>query len=198
MIQTWLKGVALFVAVGVAGCVGASPGESPSTGTGGSTVSTLCADPGMTPGGRFEKGPISTGTGGGFSMQPTFGPTMKAAVPPPAISGGTLRILPDGHTAVAADPDRDQVYVVDLTKRAVTATFKLSPGDEPGRVVIDGVGRAHVALRRGGALVSFDPRLSPSGQTLLRRLERVVSIPSQDRARGLSRGDFPMVSLDPG
>ena len=94
---------------------------------------------------------------------------MKAAVPPPAISGGTLRILPDGHTAVAADPDRDQVYVVDLTKRVVTATFKLSPGDEPGRVVIDGVGRAHVALRRGGALVSFDPRLSPSGQTLLRR-----------------------------
>ena len=94
---------------------------------------------------------------------------MKATVPPPAISGGTLRILPDGHTAVAADPDRDQVYVVDLTKRVVTATFKLSPGDEPGRVVIDGVGRAHVALRRGGALVSFDPRLAPSGQTLLRR-----------------------------
>ena len=102
-------------------------------------------------------------------MQPTFGPTIKATVPPPAISGGTLRILPDGHTAVAADPDRDQVYVVDLTKRVVTATFKLSPGDEPGRVVIDGVGRAHVALRRGGALVSFDPRLAPSGQTLLRR-----------------------------
>ena len=69
---------------------------------------------------------------------------------------------------MAADPDRDQVYVVDLTKRVVTATFKLSPGDEPGRVVIDGVGRApwryNVAARR-----QLDPRLAPSGQTLLRR-----------------------------
>jgi hypothetical protein len=32
----------------------------------------------------------------------------------------------------------------------------LTPGDEPGRVVEDGAGRAHVALRRGGAVVSID------------------------------------------
>ena len=38
---------------------------------------------------------------------------------------------------MAADPDRDQVYVVDLAKRAVTSTIQLSPGDEPGRVVAD-------------------------------------------------------------
>src|SRR3954454_23417165 len=119
MIQTWLKGVALLVAVGVAGCVGPHEGAISNTGTGGSTVSTLCSDPGNTGQGTFEGGPtrISTGTGGGSSMQPPFGPTLRATEPPPAISVGTLRILPDGHTAVAADPDRDQVYVVDLTKR---------------------------------------------------------------------------------
>jgi hypothetical protein len=32
----------------------------------------------------------------------------------------------------------------------------LTPGDEPGRVVEDAAGRAHVALRRGGAIVSID------------------------------------------
>ena len=47
----------------------------------------------------------------------SIGSTVAAAVPPPAISGGTLRILADGHTAVAADPDRDQVYIVDLVEQ---------------------------------------------------------------------------------
>ena len=32
----------------------------------------------------------------------------------------------------------------------------LTPGDEPGRVVEDAAGHAHVALRRGGAVVSID------------------------------------------
>ena len=44
---------------------------------------------------------------------------VTAAVAPPAISGGTLRVLSDGRTAVAADPDRDRVYVVDLSARTV-------------------------------------------------------------------------------
>ena len=42
----------------------------------------------------------------------------------------------------------------------------LSAGDEPGRVVVDAAGRAHVALRRGGALVSID---TVSGTLLQRR-----------------------------
>src|SRR3954471_16159951 len=46
--------------------------------------------------------------------QPTFGPTVSAATPPPALSGGTLLMLKDGHSAFAADPDRDQVYFIDL------------------------------------------------------------------------------------
>ena len=47
------------------------------------------------------------------------------------------------------------------TSRATTVAAAgpsaLNAGDEPGRVVEDGAGRVHVALRRGGALVSIDP-----------------------------------------
>jgi DNA-binding beta-propeller fold protein YncE len=88
---------------------------------------------------------------------PRVGGLKMAADAPPAISGGTLKVLRDGKTAVAADPDRDRVYVVDLAKRAVTATIKLNKGDEPGRVIADAAGRIHVALRHGGALVTIDP-----------------------------------------
>ena len=48
------------------------------------------------------------------------------------------------------------MYIVDLTTKSVRATISLNPGDEPGRVVADAAGRAHVALRHGGALVSID------------------------------------------
>ncbi|MDI1483894.1 c-type cytochrome [Polyangium sp. y55x31] len=79
-----------------------------------------------------------------------------AAVSPPAISGGTLAIAGDGRTAVAADPDRDMVWIVDLEAGALKAKVALEEGDEPGRVAIDGQGRAHVALRSGGAVASID------------------------------------------
>ena len=42
------------------------------------------------------------------------------------------------------------------TTKSVRATISLNAGDEPGRVVADAAGRAHVALRHGGALVSID------------------------------------------
>ena len=80
----------------------------------------------------------------------------QAATPVPPLSGGTLLALADGVTAVAADPERDQVYFVDLTTNALRATVKLNPGDEPGRAIADDAGRVHVALRGGGAVVSID------------------------------------------
>jgi hypothetical protein len=95
------------------------------------------------------------GMASGFA--PRVGATHTQAEAPPAISGGTLLILADGKTAVAADPDRDRVYVVDLSKRVVTSTIALQHGDEPGRLIADGSGHVHVALRRGGALVSISP-----------------------------------------
>jgi hypothetical protein len=96
---------------------------------------------------------------------PQVGSTVTRAVAPPAVSGGTLAVLHDGNTAVASDPDRDLVYIVDLAHRVVSATVTLQPGDEPGRVAEDGAGRVHVALRRGGALVT----ISSSGLITARR-----------------------------
>ncbi|WP_437484981.1 cytochrome-c peroxidase [Sorangium sp. So ce1014] len=76
-------------------------------------------------------------------------------VPPPAISGGTLLIARDGRTAVAADADRDRVWIVDLDGDEVAAVA-LERGDEPGRLVEDASGRVHVALRRAGAVATLD------------------------------------------
>jgi hypothetical protein len=116
--------------------------------------------------------------------------------PPPPISGGTLLVLADGRTAVASDPDRDAVYVVDVPSASLTYTLSFEPPgfdhapakpgtrrhDEPGRLVEDGLGRvhaalrcrvhaalrcrvhaalrwrAHAALRSGGALATIDPK----------------------------------------
>jgi hypothetical protein len=91
------------------------------------------------------------------SNQPDFGQTAIASVPPPPISGGTLLATRDGIHAIAADPERDGVYVVNLVTHAVDFTVALKAGDEPGRVVEDGAGRIHVALRSGGALATIDP-----------------------------------------
>jgi mono/diheme cytochrome c family protein/DNA-binding beta-propeller fold protein YncE len=84
------------------------------------------------------------------------GSVAVAAEPPPAISGGTLAVSKSGVRAVAADPDRDRVWIVDLAAQKLTAEIALQKGDEPGRVVEDGAGRFHVALRRGGAIVTVD------------------------------------------
>jgi mono/diheme cytochrome c family protein len=140
--------------------VGGNDGGVP-TGTAGTQAST----------GRAGTGVISCSSGGtavdggvpmptpsrGPLYQPNAGALVTAASAPPAVSGGTLRVLSNGQTAVAADPDRDRVYVVDLSMRAVSATVTLQAGDEPGRVIEDAAGRVHVALRHGGALVTFDP-----------------------------------------
>jgi hypothetical protein len=97
---------------------------------------------------------------------PTFGPTITATTPPPPISGGTLIGLQTGSIAVASDPDRDALYIVDTSGAALLKTIVLQAGDEPGRLVEDGAGRVHVALRSGGALVTVDPT---SGTLLARR-----------------------------
>ena len=159
-----------------AGCTSSVSSEPPTEPTGIAGASVGFASPpaqcaagstGMTTGTGEGIGPsLPVGVAFGGSFQPQVGTTHTATVAPPAISGGTLRILADGKTAVAADPDRDRVYVVDLPSRAVTATVTLQPGDEPGRVTVDAAGRVHVALRHGGALVTFQPS---TGAILSRR-----------------------------
>ena len=126
-------------------------------------ASGACAKPGSGP----MSSPSDFGAGSAFpSNQLFFDTSTTAADPPPAISGGTLAILPDGVTAVAADPDRDSIAVVNLSTSTLTASIALQPHDEPGRLVADAAGHVHVILRRGGALVTVDP---VAGTILARR-----------------------------
>ena len=81
-------------------------------------------------------------------------PIHVSAKPPAAISGGTL-LVTSLDIAVAADPDRDLVWLVDLRSNSVSQVT-LNEGDEPGRVIEDGEGRVHVALRRGGGVATID------------------------------------------
>jgi hypothetical protein len=78
--------------------------------------------------------------------------TLPKSVPP--ISGATLAVAADGSIAVAADPDRDLAYVVDLITDNVQVVT-LPPGSEPGRVVLDDQGHAHVALRQTGQIAQI-------------------------------------------
>jgi mono/diheme cytochrome c family protein len=82
-------------------------------------------------------------------------PIQQALETPPAISGGTLAVSPDGRFAVAADPDRNRVSLIDLISNEVRHVA-LQSGDEPGRVVVDGAGRAYVGLRRAGDVAIID------------------------------------------
>lgn len=95
----------------------------------------------------IQPGPGVSGVPGGST-----GISASYSVP---ISGGTLTIAKDGTTAVAADPDRDRVWLVHLDTGSVTEVV-LQQGDEPGRSAVDDGGRVHVALRRGGAVVSIE------------------------------------------
>ena len=94
-------------------------------------------------------GPSGVGLQGG--MKPNFGETVIAAVPPPPISGGTLSLSSDGRLAVAADPDRDQVYFVDIETQALVRTVRLPERSEPGRVTISSES-VYVVLRGSGQI----------------------------------------------
>src|SRR3954468_16738680 len=72
------------------------------------------------------------------------------------ITGGTMLVSRDGTPAVVADPDRDRIVQVDLGTEKIISDTPLDAGDEPGRLVEDSTGVVHVALRRGGAVVSID------------------------------------------
>lgn len=82
-------------------------------------------------------------------------PVQQALRTPPPISGGTLAVSADGAYAVAADPDRDRISIVELASSAVHH-IELAEGEEPGRVIIDANLRAHVALRRSGEVLRVD------------------------------------------
>ena len=82
------------------------------------------------------------------------GKTQRSLTKVAPIAGGTLLITTDGH-AVASDPDRDLVHVVDLATQKVVS-IELQADDEPGRVVEGAAGTAYVIARRGGVVLAVD------------------------------------------
>jgi cytochrome c553 len=160
--------VALALATGIvlSSCVRRShsslTGDDPSVAWDDAGVPTGFGPP--DPPSEDDVGPIGACLG---SPAPIFPATpVTATTPPPPISGGTLIVTRDGTKAIASDPDRDLVTVVDLASQTVTFTIALQTGDEPGRLAEDGAGRVHVALRGAGALATIDPL---GGSVLARR-----------------------------
>lgn len=84
-------------------------------------------------------------------------PVERAAEPPPPITGGTLLVTRDVAFAIASDPDRDLVHVVDLERNEETATIALAHHARPFRVTEDAAGFVHVTLRGSGHVVAIDP-----------------------------------------
>src|SRR5262249_25852238 len=126
-----------------------------------------------------------------------YGTTVVASPPPPPISGGTLIIGRDGHTAIASDPDRDRVRFVDLDTRAIDS-IALTAGDEPGRLVDDDAGHVFVALRSGGAVAQIDR----ATKTLIRRDEvcgapRGIAFDDANRRLYVACLGGELVTIDP-
>lgn len=135
-----------FGVLALVGCTFRSeaPSGSPFEGTAGKS--------GLVPDEDFGGGPFV-----GESQPPLPGAVVEASQPPPPVSGGTLLVSRDQQTAIVADPDRDQVLIVDLTTLAVIHTLTLEAHAEPGRAAQDAEGNVHLVLRGSGELMTFDP-----------------------------------------
>ena len=115
---------------------------------------------------------------------------------PPPISGGSLTVQADGKLAVIADPDRDVVYLVEHRHAADVRTVALAKGSEPGRVVLDAHGSAHVALRNAGAVVRIDlANAEVTAETKTCSLPRGVAYDADQDALLVACSDGQLVSL---
>lgn len=93
--------------------------------------------------------------------RPVVQPRGARAAP---ITGGTL--IADHGIAVAADPDRDRIHVVDISNRRVLHSIDLEPGDQPSRLVRGSEHRVHVVLRGLGGIATIDDQ---QGEVIGRR-----------------------------
>lgn len=143
--------------------------------------------------------PDESGFGGQISIPLDERPPVQAAMPALPITGGTLRVTRDGRFAVAADPERDRISVVALDAPALLHEIALPPGSEPARMAEDAMGRMHVALRRGGAIVTIDPA---TGAVLERRAvcraPRGLDYDAQSRRLHVACAEGKLVSLEAG
>lgn len=83
-------------------------------------------------------------------------PDLSSAPVAPIVGGGLI-VTRDDRFVIAADLDRDMLWIVDPNTRSAHGRLPLQAGDRPNRMAEDAAGRVHVALRRGGAVVAFDP-----------------------------------------
>ena len=142
MANTRVLYAGLAIAATISGCL-----QSPFRSSGGGGDDDIIEDDDI-----VEPGHPFPHPDGGFARPaPARLALVTADRPPPPISGGTLNVTADGKLAVAADPDRDLVHVVDVASGAAQSV-SLPEGSEPGRVVLDGAGNAHVVLRSADAV----------------------------------------------
>jgi len=83
-------------------------------------------------------------------------PPVEPRSRPAPIIGGTLTLTGDG-LAIAADPDRGLIHIVDINTRTPLHTITLEAGDQPGRIALSDDGHAHVVLRGFGGIATIDP-----------------------------------------
>lgn len=146
--NSWGIGALILVGCSAGGDPGSDPGFQPSTGP----------SLGGPVGGKSGVDFVGEGGLGVELSQPPLGlPVKTAGQRPPPVSGGTLLVMRDEQTAIVADPDRDQVVIVNLEDLAVSRTVLLEPRSEPGRAVDDADGHVHLVLRGSGKLLTFDP-----------------------------------------
>jgi hypothetical protein len=142
MKQAWVVAMAAVALFG-AGCMAGLPKSDPIRKPPQDSPQDPCA--------------VGGSTGASAPMEPPpieDGPVVSPAHPPPPVSGGTLAVLSDG-SFVAADPDRDVVWLVG-SDRSTIRKVTLGAGDEPGRVVEGPAGHVFVALRGSGEVAQLD------------------------------------------
>jgi hypothetical protein len=144
------------------GCRGADPApagsgadpEDPGAGGAGGSLPPVAIGGGKGGSAPGNKGEFGGGGGSSPASVPLdLGPAVAADPSPPPLSGGTLAVGVVGgvELAVVGDADDGSVSVVDLKARKILARLALEPGEQPGRVLIEG-SRAHVLVRSGALL----------------------------------------------
>ncbi len=103
-------------------------------------------------------------------------------VVPKPLAGGTLLITRSGTYALASDPDRDRIVIVDLRAFEMVDQIPTPPGAEPGRLVEGIDGRVHVVLRREAAILTLDPTTSEHELTPACLDPRGIAVTGNDAA----------------
>jgi mono/diheme cytochrome c family protein/streptogramin lyase len=179
-------GLSALVLAGCGEAAQPAPSFSSNTGTAGTAAVPIPSDGNTKGDPEFE------------AQSPLPGEVVHAERALRPVSGGTLLVLRDQKTALVADPDRDQLFVVDLEGAAVKRTISLPAGAEPGRAAEDASGNVHVALRGTGQLVSLSPA---SGEILATRpvcaYPRGVAVTEQSVHVACSEGALVTLSTTP-